>query len=88
MGVVVLMKSGMDPFGALDFYGRMQYAVASGVPIDPGVTSEFGLNNVAQRLQSLWANVQLVCQKVPAVGQDCQAMHLMWHPDVTSSTIW
>jgi hypothetical protein len=90
VGMVALMKSGLDPFGAFDFYGRLQYAVASGAAVSSGVQSEFALNAVSQRLSQLWLMVGTGCTLAPAVQLDCEAMHRMWHPDVNVSSyaIW
>jgi len=86
VGVIAVMKAGLDPFGATDFYGRMGYAMASGIAVDPAVVTEFGLNDIAARVNALWNNMGLACGGLlPAVAQDCQAMHAMWHPDVSGS---
>jgi hypothetical protein len=88
VGMIAVMKAGLDPLGAMDFYGRMQYAIASGVPVDPNVVTEFGLSNVPARLAALWQDMSLACGFLPALSQDCQAMHTMWHPDVSGSPTW
>jgi len=89
VGMIAIMKAGLDPFGATDFYGRMGYAMASGVAVDPAVVTEFGLSNINARVNALWNNMGLACGGLlPAVTQDCQAMHAMWHPDISGSPTW
>jgi hypothetical protein len=58
------------------------------VPVDPNVVTEFGLSNVPARLAALWQDMSLACGFLPALSQDCQAMHTMWHPDVSGSPTW
>jgi hypothetical protein len=89
-GMIALVKTGFDPFGALDFYIRMMYAVGSGVPIDPGTVTEFSLttSDISTRFTALVTNYGLGCGMVAAVTQDCQAMHQIWHPDINVSQVW
>ena len=84
VGMIALMKTGMDPMGATDFYGRMQYAMIYGTRVDSNLITEFGLTNVQARLTALNQEIQAGCSMVAALSADCEASHLMWNPDVAA----
>jgi hypothetical protein len=79
MALLMLLKAGLDPNGAANFYGRLSYAYLQQIPIDASVLAEFSVpNDTGSRMQTLATYVQATCNAYPRLG--CPVVHNLWHP--------
>ena len=83
--LLVLMKAGYDPGGAVDAIGRLWAASAEGVAVDSQLLSAFDIPaGVSLRLQYITMGLQQACGTTVGVTQDCQGIHAIWHPHLPS----
>ena len=85
--LLMLMKAGYDPGGALDCLGRIDFAYIEGVPVDSALAKALylpdGTGDIVKALASFTAGG---CSALAIYGlsQDCNAAHNLWHPHFPS----
>jgi hypothetical protein len=77
-----LIKSGLDPGGAADFFSRLLYAsIQNPTSVSTSFRNEFGLpNGMPARLQKLWTNVREACRSSAGMTEVCEKARRYWHP--------
>jgi hypothetical protein len=82
MGAFALLKAGLDPGGAADFFSRLLYAYMQNPSnLNSAFRNEFSIpNGIPARLQKLWTNVRNACGASTGLTEVCEKARRYWHP--------
>lgn len=82
-GAFALLKAGLDPGGAADFFSRLLYAsIQMPASVSASFRNEFGVpNGIPARLQKMWTNIRDACAAAGGLAEVCEKARRYWHPN-------
>jgi hypothetical protein len=81
VGAGTLLKGAFDPSGVAEFFGRLMWAYAQGLTLDPALRAEFKIPDDPRfYVTKAWQSLSSGCLATGDLYETCQKARKYWHP--------